>query len=124
MNHAKETGPRFSISARINLINAGFPLRVFKRSTFHVRRWTFNCRVLNWTLECWALSVQRFALKFSTPENVHDLSQTSAGLPLSSALVLEAAILHSRGHHCGVGHCLCGLHFNSCRRLESPGPNI
>lgn len=65
MNHAKETGPRFSISARINLISAGFALRVFKRSTFSVQRSTFNCPVLNWTLECWALSVERFALKFS-----------------------------------------------------------
>ena len=43
MNQAKETGPRFSISARINLTSAGFPFRVFKRSTFNVQRSTFNC---------------------------------------------------------------------------------
>jgi hypothetical protein len=41
------------MSARINLISAGFPLRVFKRSTFNVQRSTFNCPVPNWTLECW-----------------------------------------------------------------------
>jgi len=75
-------------------------------------------------VECWALSVERLPprlreLLVPQLENIDDIPEASAGLPLSSALVFAAAILHSRGHHCGARHCLCGLHFSSRHRLGS-----
>src|SRR6266566_8102079 len=98
MNQANETGPRFSISARIRSIKAGLPgSRVnVQLSTFHAQRSMAG-------VECWALSVERLPPRLREVivpqlENIHDIPEASAGPPLSSALVFAAAILHPRGH--------------------------